>query len=62
MFATFLRAYSNEQSIDLKRVISEINVLQTSTEYFHSDDENIIQIDEITILSDQINSDNYFHL
>ncbi|WP_145146574.1 hypothetical protein [Paenibacillus xylanexedens] len=62
MLATFLRAYLNGRSIDLNKVNSEINALQTSTEYFHSNDENIIQIDEITILSDQINSDNYFNL
>ncbi|OAB31584.1 hypothetical protein PMSD_18510 [Paenibacillus macquariensis subsp. defensor] len=62
MLAFLLRTYSNDHSIHLDELISEINSLRTSTEYFHNDIENIIQIGEITILSDQINSDDYFQL
>ncbi|APO43877.1 hypothetical protein BS614_07550 [Paenibacillus xylanexedens] len=62
MLAALLRSYLISNSIHLQKVIEEIQSLQTKVEYFHSESENVIQLDELTILSDQISSDDYFKL
>ncbi|WP_373231595.1 hypothetical protein [Cohnella sp.] len=62
MLAALLRSFLISNSIHLQKMIEEINSLKTKVEYFHSESENVIQIDELTILSDQISSDDYFQL